>query len=115
MSNHASTINDTTSPTPRLRHATLLELARGLEHGSYTSRQLVAAYKARINEVNNECNAVIETAPEAIENARLLDLERRLRGSRSSLHGIPILLKDNIPTLDSTGTACGSSALVGAQ
>lgn len=115
MSNHVSKTNDTTWSIPRLRHATLPELVRGLQHGLYTSTQLVTAYKARINEVNHECNAVIETAPEAIDIAQLLDLERLLCGSRSSLHGIPILLKDNIPTLDGTDTACGSLSLVGAQ
>lgn len=115
MSCYSSKNNDTPSPTIRLRHATLPQLVRGLELGSLTSTQLVATYKARISEVNHECNAVIETATQATQIAQLLDLERRLRGSRSSIHGIPILLKDNIPTLDGTDTACGSIALVGSR
>lgn len=115
MSNHFRKTNDATPPNLQLRRTTLPAVVRGLELGLFISVDLVATYNARIKEVNYECNAVIETAPEAAETAQLLDLERQLRGSRSSLHGILILLRDNISTLDGTDTACGSIALIGAN
>ena len=67
---------------------------------------LVQAYFARIEEVNLQgpvLRAVIETNPSALEQARLLDLERKIKGPRGPLHGIPLLLKDNIATLHSEG------------
>lgn len=65
------------------------------------------AYFARIEEVNHQganLHAVIETNPSAISQALELDVERRITGPRSALHGIPIILKDNIATLHSEGT-----------
>jgi amidase len=114
MSNYSSPIT-LTSLLPQLRHVTLLDLVYGFEDGSLTSEQLVETYLARIDEVNHEFRAVIETNPAAVEDARLLDREHRLQGPRGLIHGLPILLKDNIPTIDDTDTACGSLALVGAR
>ncbi|KAG8711031.1 hypothetical protein FRC09_020808, partial [Ceratobasidium sp. 395] len=79
---------------------------------------LVKAYLARIDEVNMEgpaLRAVIETNPSALEQAAALDAERKRSGKRSVLHGIPIMLKDNIATLASEGTntTAGSYALLG--
>ena len=65
------------------------------------------AYLARIDEVNLQgpkLRAVLETNPSAIQQALALDDERRTSGARGPLHGIPILLKDNIATLHSEGT-----------
>lgn len=102
-------------PTLQLRHATLQDLIRGINHGKYTREQLIKACLARIEEVNGEFHAVIETNPEAKHDARLLDLDYKTKRPRGILHGIPILLKDNIPTLDGTQTTCGSVALIGAK
>ncbi|QRV89003.1 amidase [Ceratobasidium sp. AG-Ba] len=84
----------------------------------YTSVDLVKAYLARIEEVNLKgpaLRAVIETNPLALEQAAALDIERKRRGRRSPLHGIPILLKDVIATMPEEGmnTTAGSYALLG--
>ncbi|KAF2106409.1 amidase signature domain-containing protein [Lophiotrema nucula] len=102
---------------PKLLDCTLEDLYKGVEEGSFTSVQLVEAYLARIEEVNDEFRAVIETNPDAMEIARRLDEERRSarKGSLGLLHGLPILLKDNIVTIDRMQATCGSLALVGAK
>jgi hypothetical protein len=80
---------------PDLFHTSISELQRGLEDGQYTSVHLVEAYLARINEVNTVLHAVMEIAPQEIllEQAKQLDEERTAKGKRTSLHGIPILVK----------------------
>ncbi|KAL7284768.1 hypothetical protein ACG7TL_002075 [Trametes sanguinea] len=91
---------------PDLYEASIVELQDGLEKGHFTSVDLVKAYFARIEEVNLQgpaLRAVIETNPSALAQAEELDLERRILGPRGPLHGIPILLKDNIATLHSEG------------
>ncbi|KAG8697196.1 hypothetical protein FRC08_006679 [Ceratobasidium sp. 394] len=103
---------------PDLYEASIQELAYGLERGDYTSVELVTAYLARINEVDvngAKLRAVLEINPHALEQAAELDFERRTKGKRSLLHGIPILVKDNIATRASDGmnTTAGSYALLG--
>ncbi|KAG8746487.1 hypothetical protein FRC10_004928 [Ceratobasidium sp. 414] len=102
---------------PDLYEASILELQTGLENKQFTSVDLVKAYLARIDEVNLKgpmLRAVIETNPSALSQAAALDAERKQSGKRSPLHGIPILLKDNIATLASEGmnTTAGSFALL---
>ncbi|KAI0357728.1 amidase signature enzyme [Trametes cingulata] len=106
------------SPFPDLYEASIAELQEGLQKGLFTSVDLVKAYFARIDEVNLQgptLRAVIEKNPSALTQAAQLDRERKLSGPRSALHGIPILLKDNIATLHSEGmnTTAGSFALLG--
>ncbi|CDO76779.1 hypothetical protein BN946_scf184978.g8 [Trametes cinnabarina] len=106
------------SPFPDLYEASISELQDGLQKGLFTSVDLVKAYFARIEEVNlqgPELRAVIETNPSALAQAAELDRERKKFGPRGPLHGIPILLKDNIATLHSEGmnTTAGSFALLG--
>ncbi|KAH9848128.1 amidase signature enzyme [Lenzites betulinus] len=103
---------------PDLYEASIAELQDGLQKGLFTSVDLVKAYLARIEEVNLQgptLRAVIETNPSALAQAAELDRERKTSGPRSALHGIPILLKDNIATLHSEGmnTTAGSFALLG--
>ncbi|KAJ6617066.1 amidase signature enzyme [Mycena sp. CBHHK59/15] len=103
---------------PDLYEASVPELQAGLDAGRFTSVDLIKAYFARIEEVNINgpgLRAVIETNPSALKQAAALDLERRLTGKRSALHGIPILLKDNIATVASEGmnTTAGSFSLLG--
>lgn len=102
-------------PFPPLIDINLADIHQRFASNTLSSAQLVSTYLSRITEVDREFNSVIETNPDALAIAQVRDTERA-NGHRSSiLHGIPILLKDNIPTLDSTETTCGSLALVGAK
>ncbi|MCJ1478029.1 hypothetical protein MMC13_006704 [Lambiella insularis] len=101
-------------PFPNLIDVTTEELATGLESGQFTSVDLVDAYVARINEVNSTLNVVTEINPDAISIAVELDAERANGTVRGPLHGIPILIKGNIGTLDKMNTTAGSFALLGA-
>lgn len=86
--------------------------------GSLTSRELTAAYLERIAQVDRAgpaLNAVIELNPDALDLAVQLDAERKAGRVRGPLHGIPVLIKDNIATLDRLQTTAGSLALVGAR
>ncbi|KAJ7481931.1 amidase signature enzyme [Mycena latifolia] len=103
---------------PDLYEASVPELQAGLDAGHFTSVDLIKAYFARIEEVNINgpgLRAVIELNPSALKEAALLDVERKLLGKRSSMHGIPILLKDNIATIAAEGmnTTAGSFSLLG--
>ncbi|KZP00703.1 amidase signature enzyme [Calocera viscosa TUFC12733] len=98
--------------------ATFVELQNGLDYGDFTSVDLVTAYFQRIAEVNTQgatLRAVIETNPSALAQATELDWERQVYGKRSPLHGLPIIVKDNIATMASDGmnTTAGSYALLG--
>ncbi|KAJ6472347.1 amidase signature enzyme [Mycena vitilis] len=103
---------------PDLYEASVRDLQAGLDAGHFSSVHLVKAYFARIEEVNIKgpgLRAVLELNPSALKQAALLDRERRLTGKRSELHGIPVLLKDNIATLAGEGmnTTAGSFSLLG--
>jgi len=94
---------------PDLYEATIAELQDGLAGGDFTSVDLVKAYFARIDEVNLKgpaLRAVLETNPSALSQAAVLDKERKEFGPRGLLHGIPILIKDNIATIASEGICC---------
>jgi amidase len=99
-----------------LAEATIAELQASLAAGRRTSRGLVEAYLARIAGLDRrgpELRAVLEINPEALAIADALDAERRAKGERGPLHGIPILLKDNVATHDRMTTTAGSLALAG--
>ncbi|KJA23796.1 hypothetical protein HYPSUDRAFT_66167 [Hypholoma sublateritium FD-334 SS-4] len=103
---------------PDLYEASVVELQTGLDAGHFSSVDLVKAYFARIDEVNIKgpgLRAVLEVNPSALAQAAGLDEEREKKRKRSQLHGIPILLKDNIATVASEGmnTTAGSYSLVG--
>ncbi|RKG78154.1 amidase [Corallococcus terminator] len=98
--------------------ATVAELRAGLESGKHTARGLTEAYLARIRALDRTGElplcSVIETNPDALAMAEALDAERKAKGARGPLHGIPVLIKDNIATADRMQTTAGSLALVGA-
>src|SRR3954470_22711545 len=84
--------------------------------GRVTSRRLVEMYLARIERLDRQGPAlhqVLETNPDALAIADQLDGERKAKGPRGALHGIPVLLKDNIATADRLTTTAGSLALEG--
>ncbi len=94
--------------------STLADLQSDLASGRVTSEQLVAAYEARIAQIDASgpaLQSVIALNPHAMAQARALDAERRAKGARGPLHGIPILIKDNIETADPVPTTAGSLAL----
>ncbi len=89
---------------------------KAFNSGQYTSRSVTEKYLARIQEIDKAgpiVNAVIEINPDALQIADVLDQERKAKGPRGPLHGIPILIKDNIDTGDRMQTTAGSLALVG--
>jgi amidase len=99
-----------------LQEASIAELGAAMAGGELTAATLVERYLDRIARLDRggpALRSVIEVNPEAAEIAERLDRERRERGPRGPLHGIPVLLKDNIDTADRLQTAAGSLALVG--
>lgn len=101
-----------------LEELTITELQAGMQSGKYTSRQLVKKYLDRIDDIDKDgpkLNSVIEVNPDAMAIAEALDRERKEKGMRGPLHGIPILIKDNIDTADRMMTTAGSLALVGSR
>jgi amidase len=101
-------------PPFELEELTLDDLQNGMKSGRWTSRALTDAYLQRIDAVDKSgpaINAVIERNPDAQAIADALDRERRERGPRGPLHGIPVLIKDNIDTADRMHTTAGSLAL----
>ena len=98
--------------------ATIADLSAAMAAGKTSAVALVDAYVARIGDLDRrgpELHAIIELNPDARSIAEALDRERTERGVRGPLHGIPIVLKDNIGTADRMETTAGSFALVGAR
>jgi amidase len=95
--------------------ATISQLQAAMTDGQLTSRDLVLGYLNRIQSLNPTLHAVIETNPNAVSIATSLDNERKAGHVRGPLHGIPLLVKDNIGTLDNLQTTAGSLALYNSQ
>ena len=103
---------------PGLVETSISELRDRLRSGQTTSVALVQGYRSRIAAIDNggpKVNAIIEQNPDALDIARRLDAERAAGTVRGPLHGIPVLIKDNIATGDGMQTTAGSLALVGCQ
>jgi amidase len=99
-----------------LEEATLAALQEKMHAGALRSRTLTEAYLRRIEELDRRgpaLRSVIETNPDALAIAESLDKERKAKGARGPLHGIPVLVKDNIDTADRMMTTAGSLALEG--
>ncbi len=104
------------APPFELDELTLPQLQSAMESGRYTARRLAELYLQRIDQIDRRgpaLHAIIETNPDALAIAGALDAERKAKGPRGPLHGIPIVLKDNIDTADGMMTTAGSLALEG--
>ena len=98
--------------------ATISDLQRRMKSREISAHSLTKAYLDRINEVDENgpaINSVIEVNPEALSIADALDKEHEEKGLRGPMHGIPVLIKDNIDTADQMQTTAGSLALVGSK
>jgi amidase len=101
-----------------LDEITVGELQEGMTSGRFTAHSITEKYLARIDAIDKHgpaINSVIEINPDALEIAKGLDKERKQKRLRGPLHGIPILIKDNIDTSDRMMTTAGSLALVGSK
>jgi amidase len=101
-----------------LDEITIFDLQDGMKSGKFTARSLVEKYSARIAEIDKSgprINSIIELNPDALAIADALDEERKAKGQRGPLHGVPVLIKDNIATADRMMTTAGSLALVGSK
>ena len=99
----------------RFAEKTIPQLQAAMAAGRITARELVLGYLNRIRELNPTLHAVIQVNPNAVSIAAGLDNERRAGHVRGPLHGIPLLVKDNIATSDNLQTTAGSLALYGSQ
>jgi amidase len=98
-----------------LEEYTVNQLQAAMNDGTHTARSIAELYLKRIGEVDkNGLNSVIEVNPEALKIADVLDDERASGTTRGPLHGIPVMIKDNIDTGDQMMTTAGSLALMGA-
>ena len=99
-----------------LEEATISDLQQKMQAGALTSRALTQAYLDRIALLDRQgpaLRSILETNPEALAIGDALDRERREKGPRGPLHGIPVLVKDNVSTADRMTTTAGSLALAG--
>src|SRR5262245_61175028 len=119
---HPGTPSSTPSSRPsavssfELDEKTITELQEEMKSGGMSAHSIAEKYLSRIVAIDKEgprLNSVIEINPDALTLADALDVERRTKGQSGPLHGIPILLKDNIDTYDNMSTSAGSLALEG--
>jgi amidase len=99
---------------PELNEITIAELQAKMRSGELTAVKLVEMYTARIKEIDPKIHSVLEINPDAMEIAAKMDKERKKGKVRSGMHGIPVLIKDNIDTKDRMKTTAGSLALIDA-
>ncbi len=105
------------APLVEVEEKTLAELSTLLDQGATTSKALVQAYLARIEKLDRAgptLRSVLETNPQALVIAEALDAERAAKKVRGPLHGIPVVVKDNLDTADQMKTTAGSLALMDA-
>jgi amidase len=97
-----------------LEEITISELQSAMRSEKMSAKEITQKYLERIGAVDKQINSIIETNPDALKIAEQLDKERKAGKIRGSLHGIPVILKDNIDTADRMKTTAGSLALIDA-
>ena len=105
-------------PAFELDEATIATLSEGMSSGRWTARGITEQYLARIAAVDRAgptLRSILEINPEALAIAERLDAERKTSGPRGALHGIPVLVKDNLDSGDRMSTSAGSLALAGTR
>ena len=103
-------------PSFELDEFTISDLQNGMKSGKFTARSIAEKYLGRIEAIDKQgptINSIIEINPDALALADAMDKERAAGKVRGALHGIPILIKDNIDTADKMMTTAGSLALLG--
>lgn len=100
-----------TEPFPELIEVTITELQAWMKSGKLTARRLTEMYLERIRQIDPKTHSVLELNPDALTAADALDKERKKGKVRGPMHGIPVLIKDNIETADKMHTTAGSWAL----
>ncbi len=101
-----------------LDEATIAELQEAMKSGKYTARSLAEHYLERMEDIDKKgpmLNSIIELNPDALDIAEALDKEREEKGPRGPMHGIPVVIKDNLDTADKMATTAGSLALIGSK
>ena len=114
MTSMAQTTAAAAVPPFELDEITVAELQEGMTSGRWSARTIAEAYLIRIDAIDKRgpaINAIIELNPDSLSIADALDRERKAKGPRGPLHGIPVLIKDNIDTADKMHTTAGSLAL----
>ena len=97
---------------------TIADLQDAMKSGKHSARSIAEKYLARIDQLDKQgpaINSIIELNPDALAIADALDKERKNKGVRGPLHGVPVLIKDNIDTADKMMTTAGSLALLGSR
>lgn len=105
-------------PSSEFDEITISDLQEGMKSGRFTARSIADHYLARIDAIDKQgptLKSVIEVNPDALKIADDLDKERKEKGARGPMHGIPVVIKDNIGTADKMMTTAGSLALVGSK
>lgn len=115
MKNNGANLNNITISSQGWQEwiieADIADMQHEMKLGNLTSRELVRLYLERIKLYDGQFHSVLEINPDALEIAGMLDQERRKTGIRGLLHGIPVLIKDNIATSDTLHTSAGALAL----
>lgn len=104
----------TTGKSFELEEISVAELQSAMKSGKWSSREITQKYLERIKEIDGKLKSVIELNPDALSIADAMDTERKSGKIRGALHGIPVLIKDNIDTADRMKTTAGSLALLDA-
>lgn len=118
LSCNQRTVKKELVPEFRFEEYTIAQLQEGYANGDFTITDVVQAYLDRIQAIDDNgpmLNAIIETNPDALAIAAQLDLELKEGKKRGPMHGVPVLLKDNIDTHDQMATTAGSRALAGSH